>query len=133
VQSIEPFARRFDIPLETDARVQERTLTTETTGDWMTMIRAAFNDIDIRFPGGETGREVLERALAALNDVLAHPAKTSVMVSHGGWSAALLHHFTASFGFEDWQGMSNPDVYRLTFNGDKVEEIVRIWRVNPTP
>ncbi|GAB4454898.1 MAG: histidine phosphatase family protein [Armatimonadaceae bacterium] len=127
VQSIEPFAKRTGITLETDARVQERTLTTEPISDWMTMIRAAFNDIDLRYPGGETGREVRERALAALDDILAHPASTTVVVSHGGWSSSVLHHYTETFGFDDWQGMTNPDVYRLTFNGDRIEEIVRVW------
>jgi 2,3-bisphosphoglycerate-dependent phosphoglycerate mutase len=128
VQSIEPFARQSGLTLETDERVRERTLTTEPITDWIPTIRAAFHDINLRYPGGETGVEVRERALAAIADVLAHPASVTAVVSHGGWSSSLLNHHDPAFGFDQWQAMTNPDVFRLTFDEEGVlQERVRVW------
>lgn len=130
MQSIEPFARQSGLTLETDERVRERTLTAGLVDDWMTMIRAAFNDIHLRYPGGETGAEVRDRALAAINDVLAHPATVTAVVSHGGWSSSLLNYHDPTFGFAQWQAMTNPDVFRLTFDENGVlHERVRVWEV----
>lgn len=131
VQSIEPFARQSGLTLETDERVRERTLTTEMADDWMTMIRAAFNDINLRYPGGETGVEVRDRALAAITEVLAHPATVTAVVSHGGWSSSLLNYHDPTFGFDQWQAMTNPDVFRLTFdeNGALLERM-RVWETS---
>jgi broad specificity phosphatase PhoE len=42
-------------------------------------------DLDVRLPGGETGREVVDRFAAVLREVAdAHPGETVLVVSHGG-------------------------------------------------
>ncbi|MDL5154714.1 histidine phosphatase family protein [Actinomycetospora termitidis] len=41
-------------------------------------------DVDARMPGGESGRDVLDRYLPAVDDLRArHPGETTVLVSHG--------------------------------------------------
>lgn len=48
--------------------------------------RWAAGDLDVPVPGGETGRQVIERFVAAVDDVSARhaPDDTFVLVSHGG-------------------------------------------------
>ena len=42
-------------------------------------------DLDVRIPGGETGREIADRFGAVLREVAdAHPGETVLVVSHGG-------------------------------------------------
>ena len=42
-------------------------------------------DLDVRIPGGETGREIADRFGAVLQEVAdAHPGETVLVVSHGG-------------------------------------------------
>jgi len=42
-------------------------------------------DLDLRIPGGETGREIADRFGAVLREVAdAHPGETVLLVSHGG-------------------------------------------------
>jgi 2,3-bisphosphoglycerate-dependent phosphoglycerate mutase len=51
----------------------------EIYGRWMA------GDLDVRLPGGETGREVADRFDEVLREVAdAHPGETVLVVSHGG-------------------------------------------------
>lgn len=51
----------------------------ETYGRWMD------GELDVRLPGGETGREVADRFGAVLREIAdAHPGERVLVVSHGG-------------------------------------------------
>jgi broad specificity phosphatase PhoE len=46
-------------------------------------------DLDVRLPGGDSGRELAERCVSALTEIAeAHPGQTVALVSHGGALAA---------------------------------------------
>jgi 2,3-bisphosphoglycerate-dependent phosphoglycerate mutase len=62
----------------------------------------------------------MQRAVAVLNDVLAHSARTTVIVTHGNLMTLLLKHFNPEIGFTLWQQLSNPDVYRVELEGGSV-------------
>ena len=51
-----------------------------------TVKRWAEGDLDVPLPGGESGRQVLDRYLAAVDKIVAkhHDGDTVVLVSHGG-------------------------------------------------
>jgi broad specificity phosphatase PhoE len=70
--------REFDVgdhrgvPLEEDPFV-------DTYARWLE------GHVDVRIPGGETGREIADRFGAVLREIVdAHPGETVVVVSHGG-------------------------------------------------
>jgi 2,3-bisphosphoglycerate-dependent phosphoglycerate mutase len=77
------------------------------------------------YPGGETGDALTERALAGLEAVRQHGVGVTVVALHGGILSHLLRGFIPGFGFDDWQGLTNPDVYRLTVGN--AAECVRVW------
>ena len=54
------------------------------------------NFMDIRFEGGESKKEALDRVLAELKKIEQEPQNTVGIAVHGGTMAALLNHF----GFE---------------------------------
>ena len=54
-----------------DPRLNERILSAEPIENWQEVIRDSFDDHDLRAPGGESAREVLGRAWAALDEILA--------------------------------------------------------------
>ena len=62
-------------------------------------------------PGGESGRETLERGWAALEEVLAAGHGLPAIVSHGQLIALVLSRIDPSFGFDGWQSLANPDVH----------------------
>lgn len=100
-QTAEAIAYRANLPLLLDQRLREIDM-----GDWQGMngsevelwdgarlaaVRAG--GIDVPRPGGESQRQVAERAIALLNDVLqARPDEHVLLVSHGGTIRILLNH-----------------------------------------
>lgn len=129
-ESVEPLAARLGLPVETDARLCERLLTTEARLDWREQLRASFDDPALRLTGGESGRAATARAVAIVGDVRRHPAATTVLVTHGNLLTLLLRHFDPCFGFEAWCRLANPDVFRLALDalGGRGARIEHLWR-----
>ena len=127
IHSIEPLARLKNLPIETDDRLVERTLG-EPARDWQDRLRATFADLDLRFPGGESSREAMERARSAIADILQQRASATVVVTHGNLMTLLLKYFDHRFGFVEWHALTNPDVYEVTVDAERTS-VARIWEV----
>ena len=126
--SIMPLARRLDRPVEIDARLAERVLAGPAPlPDWLDRLRASFTDPDLCLPGGESSRTAQARGVAALHDILIHPATHTVVVTHGNLLALLLQHFNPGYGFAAWQRLTNPDVFAVDVQEDAAT-VTRIWR-----
>jgi 2,3-bisphosphoglycerate-dependent phosphoglycerate mutase len=124
--SVAPLAARLGLPVETDARLVERVLTTASLPDWRAHLARSFDDDDYRLSGGESSRAATARAVAALTEARQHPACVTVIVTHGNLLALLLRHCDSRAGFAAWDALTNPDVYRVTF-GEPPQPIVRLW------
>lgn len=125
-QSVAPLAQRIGLPVETDARLAERVLSAAPLEQWREALRQTFSDPDLVWPGGESSRAAMGRGRAALDALLARPARAPVVVTHGNLMALILRSFHPRFGFETWEGLSNPDVYCITLDGEQVE-VTRTW------
>jgi 2,3-bisphosphoglycerate-dependent phosphoglycerate mutase len=112
VGSIRPLAEHLGVPVETDNRLRERVLCAAPVPDWRDRLRASFDDLDLCLDGGESSRTALARGLAALADARVDGG-ASVVVTHGNMLALLLRELDGRDGFEAWQGLGNPDVYRV--------------------
>lgn len=127
-QSIEPFASRSDLRIHTDARLNERTLSAEPLDNWQEVVRNSFDDHDMRAPGGESAREVLARAWAALDEILDADHAMPLVVTHGNLLALVLQSLDDAFGFQGWKSLSNPDVFVLGYAGSGQMTFERIWK-----
>jgi len=130
-ESVAPLARRLGLPVEIDGRLAERVLSTEPLAHWREAIRRTFAELDLVWPGGESSRDAMARGRAAIDGLLGRPQHAPVVVTHGNLMALILRSFEAQFGFHTWEGLSNPDVYCLTVQGEHVE-ISRTWAPGPT-
>jgi 2,3-bisphosphoglycerate-dependent phosphoglycerate mutase len=118
-----PLAARTGVPVVKDERLVEFRLSPEPNlVDWQTHLRASFEEPDLALPGGESARIAAVRARAAVDAATAHADGPVAIVTHGRLMSLLLTSFGQPFGFEDWRGLSNPDVYRI---GTRVE---RLWK-----
>ena len=127
VASIRPFADRAGMAIETDGRLRERVLSTEPLPDWMERLKASFDDMDLRLPGGETSREATERGMAVIRECLRRPEKATIVVTHGNLMALILKACDGRYGYEDWRKLANPDVFELLADGTNGIGIRRIW------
>lgn len=129
VRTIEPLASRMGIKLQLDDRLAERLLSAAELPDWRERLRQTYDDLDLVLEGGESSRGAMARAAAVVRDALERKCRHAVLVTHGNLMSLLLKHFDDRFGFREWEVLSNPDVYRLTF-ADEVPEIRRIWSMD---
>lgn len=126
-QSIEPFASRSDLTIHTDARLNERTLSAEPLDNWQEIVRSSFDDYDLCAPGGESAREVLTRAWAALDEIFDADHAMPVVVTHGNLMALVLHSQEPTFGFQGWKSLTNPDVFMLREKEPGRFDFNRLW------
>lgn len=124
--SIEPLARRLGLEIGIDPRLAERVLGDCGDQQWQDALKAAFADPDRCYPGGESGRAAADRAVAAF-EAAGRAGSTPVLVTHGNLLTLLLGRFDAAFGFDAWQALTNPDVFRIEV-GDGGVQVARVWR-----
>jgi len=113
-ETIQPFGQCRGLTLKIDPRLSERRIADPPVADWREYIRSSFTDPDSRAPGGESGREVLTRARAAIADALGSGARLPALATHGHLLALVLHNMDRSFGYSGWQSLRNPDLFRVS-------------------
>jgi 2,3-bisphosphoglycerate-dependent phosphoglycerate mutase len=111
--TLAPFAARRALQLELDDRLVERRLSPSPIDGWREVVARSFEDPDFRVPGGESGRETLERAWKALHVIFDGSHALPVVASHGQLISLVLHSIDPGFGFAGWQALANPDVFEL--------------------
>ncbi|WP_226682964.1 histidine phosphatase family protein [Sutcliffiella horikoshii] len=118
VQTIEPLSRDTGVKIEVDERLAERILSTVDLPDWLEKLEATYEELDLKFEGGESSREAMDRIVSVVEEVLESDAENIVVVTHGNIMSLLLRNYQESFGFEEWKKLRNPDVFLL----QRVEE-----------
>ena len=126
-QSIEPFASANGLMVRVDSRFNERTLSKSPISHWRDVVRDSFDDLDLRAPGGESAREVLDRAWSGINELLDGGCDLPLAVTHGNLLSLVLNSLDDTFGFEGWERLSNPDVYMLQRTMDERVTSERLW------
>jgi len=123
IQSIEPAAKQLGLPIVIDGRLAERILSSEDLPDWMKKLEASFNDEELKFSGGESGKEATTRAMAALSDM----KHGTAAVTHGNLLGLLLKSIDPRYDFSTWQKLTNPDVFKVEIS-DGQTSVVRLWQ-----
>ncbi|MCM3630824.1 histidine phosphatase family protein [Paenibacillus glycanilyticus] len=126
-RTIFPLASRLGIEITLDNRLSERILSSENHADWREKLSKTYEDLDLCYEGGESSNAAMSRAVSVVVEALNSGKKNIVIVSHGNLISLLLKHFDRSIGFKEWEAMSNPDVFQLTFSAEnKSSKISRI-------
>lgn len=123
IQSIELVAKQLNLSITIDDRLAERILSSEDLPDWMEKLKASFNDDELKFVGGESGKEATTRAMAAFNDM----KDGTAAVTHGNLLGLLLKQFDPRYDFSAWKKLTNPDVFIVTIS-DGNTSVVRLWQ-----
>lgn len=120
IQSIEATANRHGLRIEIDSRLSERVLSNENLPDWMERLEESFGDLDMKLMGGESGNEAMARGM----EVIRNAPDRSILVTHGNLLGLLLKKMDNSYGYKEWQELSNPDVYEIDTDEGQIK---RIW------
>lgn len=112
--TVAPIARTRNLPIRIVSDLRERELSGEAVDDWLSAVRATWQNPDFAWPGGESNRAAQQRGVAALEQILsANAGQTVVIGTHGNLLALILQYYDPSVGFEFWQALTMPDAFRL--------------------
>jgi 2,3-bisphosphoglycerate-dependent phosphoglycerate mutase len=125
-RTITPLAERLGVEITIDDRLTERVLSGKSHPDWRDMLRKTYYDLELCYEGGESSSAAMNRAVTVLSVVLNSGFNNAVIVSHGNLISLLLKYFDDRLGFKEWEAISNPDVYHLSFIHD-TPNIERTW------
>ncbi|MGE8035492.1 histidine phosphatase family protein [Lysinibacillus sp. NPDC093692] len=127
IQSVAPIREETNIDIEIDERLSERTLSTTDLPDWFEKLKATFNDLELKFQGGESSKEAMSRIVTVVDEIFKSEAENTIIVTHGNLMSLLLMHYDNSFDFDCWNSLSNPDVFVLYYTNNEVN-IERLWQ-----
>ena len=121
-ESIAPFSALRGIPVTLDERLCERVLSGTNRDDWREKLATSFADKDACLDGGESSNAAMERGVVAVMEAWRGDGAT-VVVTHGNLLTLILHHFNPAIGFNDWSRLTNPDIFALTRDAERVQTV----------
>jgi 2,3-bisphosphoglycerate-dependent phosphoglycerate mutase len=126
IQSIAPYCQRKRLEVEIEPRLVERVLSKHDVPDWRSELRRSFDDLDYCLESGESSRVAQKRAVVVLNEAIASE-QPCALITHGNLLALLLNFMLPSVGYEDWGGLSTPDVFSVQTDERGKSTFKRIW------
>jgi len=128
ILSIKPFAESVGLEIKTNMDLREKKIATGPIEDIVEVRQKMWADLNYRHSGGETGLEVQERGMNAINSILQeiNLGETALIASHGNFIGLIINLFQSDFRYDQWKNMSMPDIYRIDFieeNNTVVEHI----------
>lgn len=109
IETIQPFAEIFDIKVEKNENLTERVLSNQNLPDWLEKLSKTFDDNELKYEGGESSREAMQRIVGVVEEVFKSEYNNAIIVTHGNLMSLLLKFYNNHFGFENWKNLSNPD------------------------
>lgn len=92
------------------------------------LLERSFADPFYALPGGESNQDCQERAIRVLKEILTSCQGRKVAIgTHGAVMTLILAHFDSRYNLDFLHQLSKPDVYRMTFEGEKLAEVIRLW------
>ncbi len=129
VDTIRPFADQAGLEVNPVRDLRERRLTSGMAPRprWREWLERTWAEFDWAPPGGESSAQCQRRVAASLRGLaMAHPGESVLAASHGNAIALFLNSLDASFGFEEWATLRNPDLFLISYGDGGPESFERI-------
>ena len=131
IQTIEKIATNKDIEIIVYEELRERQLKGAfklTEDEIYQAIKTSFEDIDFHLTDGESIRDVQNRAMPVIKNLLNnYEGKTIIIGTHGNVMTIIMNYFDKAYGYEFWKNTSKPDIYKLVFSGENLLSVHRLW------
>jgi 2,3-bisphosphoglycerate-dependent phosphoglycerate mutase len=130
--TIKQTAEEHGLVIEIDERLHERISGKNSNN--AEMFRKRWEDLSFCESDGECLQSVMDRNIAAVNDILdAHEGENIIVGTHGTALSTILHYYDNSYGLEGFLRMIDfmPYIVRLGFDGHNCvekEEILIVYK-----
>ncbi len=128
VDTIKDFAESTGLEIKIENDFRERKVG-EWVEDFKTFSQKQWEDFDFKLDGGESLREVQERNISALFEVINNNlGKRVAIATHGTALSTIINYFNPDFGYADFWNIVDkmPYILHFTFDGLKLEYIKEI-------
>lgn len=120
-----------EIKLEPGFRERELGAWGEPFEHFVQAIEHVFANREFAFARGESNTVAGERGIAAFQEVLDHHRGKKVAIAiHGNIMTIIMNHYDPSYDFSFWKKTSMPDIYKLSFEEDRLIQVERLWNDN---
>lgn len=130
IETVQGLADARDMNIETIENLRERQLKGAyrlSAEEIDEAIKKSFNDLDYFLDDGESIRDVQNRAIPEVINLLEkYVGQTIVIGTHGNIMTIVINYFDDHYGYEFWNKTSKPDIYQLVFEGVKLKTVQRI-------
>ncbi|WP_079707960.1 histidine phosphatase family protein [Paraliobacillus ryukyuensis] len=131
IQTVEGIATYIKEEITVIDNFKERTLAGEPAEEFDLAIRKVWEDYDFSWDGGESNWVAQKRGVEATFHVLeSNRGKNVVIGTHGNIMVLIMNYFDDQYGFDFWQKLEMPAIYKLSFNNKELSDIKKIV-INP--
>ncbi|MEH7454360.1 histidine phosphatase family protein [Gottfriedia acidiceleris] len=128
IQTVEEIAKSLNLEIKIEENFKERLLSHEPVEDFEKVIRGVWMDFNRSLNGGESNYTAQKRGIEVINKLLKnYSGKNIVIGSHGNLMVLIMNYFDQKYDFNFWNGLTMPDIYKLTFEGESLFKVKRIW------
>lgn len=127
-QTAAPLAELLELEVNCDRRLEELNIGNvppDVVNLWG-KLKEHFENKELKFPQGESFRELQIRVLEFLDDQRKSDQHVLMVVTHRFPMALLLNHFDPNFDFDHAEALTNPDVFTIKV-ASGVVDVKRIW------
>jgi 2,3-bisphosphoglycerate-dependent phosphoglycerate mutase len=97
-------------------------------GELYPLLEKSFKNPHYSLPGAESNAGCQVRAVEIIRELLFHYQGHKIAVgTHGAVMTLIIQHFDERVGLDFLLGTSKPDIYKLTFDGEELIELERLW------
>ncbi len=127
-QTVEPLAGALGVGIVEVADLRERTLSEVPVDNWKAALKRSWEDFSFSCPGGESSGTAQKRVVSACRDLAGrHSQGAVVLATHGNLLALLMNHYDPAVGFDRWNALSSPDIYRVNLDASTEVQFERMW------
>ena len=126
VDTIKDFADGENLLIETIDDFRERKIDSVWIEDFNTFAKAQWADFDYKLSDGECLREVQERNISALHEVLMRYKDKNIIVgSHGTALSTIINYFSPEFGYEQFEEIRGlmPWIVKFEFENEECKKL----------
>ncbi len=128
VDTVKDFAEGMGLSVKTVYDFRERKVDSLWIEDFTAFTKKQWADFDYKLTDGESLREVQERNIKALEDVLLkNNGKNIAIGTHGTALSTIINYYDNTYGYEDFNRIRSlmPWVVRMQFEGTKCIDIMK--------
>ncbi|MEA3319671.1 MAG: histidine phosphatase family protein [Bacillota bacterium] len=128
VQTVEGVAKHYNLEIEIFEDMKERKLTAKPAADFTAAIRKVWEEPNFAWEGGESNLDAQARGVKVIHHLLEkYEGKNVAIGTHGNIMVLIMNYFDKQYDFSFWNSLDMPDIYKLTFDGDVLVGVRRLW------